>query len=60
MICENGNEIEDINIIDTPDSPIACEKILPTSSVNTKITLKQKKQKLSIFQENLLNVTEKN
>lgn len=56
MGLENKDDVEDI--IDSPDSPT--ESRQTTSSVATKLKPKQNKQKLSIFQESLLNIIEKN
>ncbi|XP_050065749.1 uncharacterized protein LOC114121082 [Aphis gossypii] len=56
---ENENEIEDINVIDSPGSTEGQETVaLPTNV--TKVIPKHNKQKLSAFQENLLNAIEKN
>ncbi|KAF0683580.1 Uncharacterized protein FWK35_00036550, partial [Aphis craccivora] len=59
IVHENENEIEDINVIDSPGSAEGQETVaLPTNA--TKITPTHNKQKLSAFQENLLNAIEKN
>jgi len=41
-VFENGNEIEDMNIIDSLGS-LACEETIPTTSKATKVAPKQNK-----------------